>query len=172
MSHTLRRSKSKYGRTRRQRQHKKQRHMRGGFSFTDFIGNFKPKTDAEKCQAAKEAAQTACSNAAEGDIEMMPVTPPSSDTSTVSPVSSVGEYGISSKNNNIIPAVTPSATTNFDDVDDVYTPPPPNDFEKVDTQQPELQPQPGIGGARKSKKKNKKRSQSRRKKTKSRKHKK
>ena len=71
MTQTLRRSKSKYARTRRQ--NKKQRRIRGG-GFLDDIGNrivgtFKPSTPAEKCQAARKAAREACSNV-EGDIEM------------------------------------------------------------------------------------------------------
>jgi hypothetical protein len=76
MTQTLRRSKSKYARTRRQ--NKKQRRIRGG-GFLDDIGNrivgtFKPSTPAEKCQAARKAAREACSNV-EGDIEMteMPI---------------------------------------------------------------------------------------------------
>jgi hypothetical protein len=85
MTHTLRRSKSKYARTRRQ--HKKQRRIRGGGGFLDDIGNignrivgtFKPSTPAEKCQATRKAAQEACSKV-EGDIEMTEI---ASDTSPV-----------------------------------------------------------------------------------------
>jgi hypothetical protein len=100
MTHTLRRSKSKYARTRRQ--HKKQRRIRGGgFGFLNDVGNtivgaFKPSTPAEKCRATRKAAQEACSNV-EGDIEMMEIT---SDTDASSPVgegtTSLGEYGASS----------------------------------------------------------------------------
>jgi hypothetical protein len=72
MAHTLRRSRSKYGRTRRQR--RKQRRIRGGGIFDEIINKFKPSTPEEKCAKAKELAQEACSNNnAEGDIEMMPM---------------------------------------------------------------------------------------------------
>lgn len=69
MTHTLRRSKSKYARTRRQ--HKKQRRIRGGGFLNDvgntIVGAFKPSTDEEKCKELKEAAQTACSKVAVGE---------------------------------------------------------------------------------------------------------
>jgi hypothetical protein len=75
MTQTLRRSKSKYARTRRQ--NKKQRRIRGGGFLNDvgntIVGAFKPSTPAEKCKELKEAAQTACSKVAEGDIEMMEI---------------------------------------------------------------------------------------------------
>jgi hypothetical protein len=81
MTHTLRRSKSKYARTRRQ--HKKQRRIRGGGFLNDIgnriVGTFKPSTPAEKCQATRKAAQEACSDV-EGDIEMTEI---ASDTSPV-----------------------------------------------------------------------------------------
>jgi len=91
MAHTLRRSRSKYGRTRRQR--RKQRRIRGGGIFDEFINKFKPSTPEEKCAKAKESAQEACSNnSAEGDIEMMPMESDSLnpdvaavDTTTTSP---------------------------------------------------------------------------------------
>ena len=60
MAHTLRRSRSKYGRTRRQR--RKQRRMRGGGIFNDFINKFKPATPEEKCENAKQAAEEVCSS--------------------------------------------------------------------------------------------------------------
>jgi|AACY02.17.fsa_nt_gi hypothetical protein len=78
MTHTLRRSRSKYkyGRTRRQ-QYRKQRRMRGGGIFDEIISKFKPSSQQEKCSKAREAARNACDNAnaegAEGDIEMMPM---------------------------------------------------------------------------------------------------
>jgi hypothetical protein len=77
MTQTLRRSKSKYARTRRQ--NKKQRRIRGGGFLNDvgntIVGAFKPSTDEEKCKELKEAAQKACSKTAEGDIEMMEIVP-------------------------------------------------------------------------------------------------
>jgi hypothetical protein len=188
MAQTLRRSKSKYGRTRRQRQQKKQRQMHGGFSFDDFISKFKPSTPAEKCKAAKEAAQTACSNV-EGDIELMPI----SDTKPVGEAP-VGEALVDNSTTPVVdytssttPVVDYTSTkpvgdytstkpvdygaTQEDDDDDDYN----NILPKNAT--PQQQPQPQsldtqVGGAKKSKKKNKKRSQSHRKKHKSRKHKK
>lgn len=72
MAHTLRRSRSKYGRTRRQR--RKQNRTRGGGFFDDFISKFKPSTPEEKCAKAQKLAQEACSNNnVDGDIEMMPM---------------------------------------------------------------------------------------------------
>ena len=71
MATTLRRSRSKYGRTRRQRINKKR--ISGGGFIDDLVKKFQPSTDVEKCQAAKEAARIACSNKVEGDIEMMPI---------------------------------------------------------------------------------------------------
>ncbi len=70
MTHTLRRSRSKYGRTRRQR--RKQRRMHGGGFFDDIINKFKPSTPEEKCSKAKEAVQEACNNV-NRDMEMMPL---------------------------------------------------------------------------------------------------
>ena len=58
MAHTLRRSKSKYGRTRRQR--KKQTRMRGGSIIDDLVSKFKPSTDAEKCAKAQQNVQETC----------------------------------------------------------------------------------------------------------------
>jgi hypothetical protein len=60
MAHTLRRSRSKYGRTRRQR--RKQRRIRGGGIFDDIINKFKPATPEEKCEKAKQAADEVCSS--------------------------------------------------------------------------------------------------------------
>lgn len=54
----IRRSKSRYGRTRRQR--RKQRRMRGGFAFGDLINVFKPKTQEEKCAEAQQEAEKIC----------------------------------------------------------------------------------------------------------------
>ena len=177
MAQTLRRSKSKYGRTRRQRQHNKQTRMRGGFSFTEFIGKFTPKTDKEKCKAAKEAAQTACSNV-DGDIEMMPISDTVGDgASSIKPVGEapVGDYTSSTKpvgeapvddyTSSIKPVVGSVAIQ--EDDDDYNT-----KFDTLQTQ-PQLTTEiASFGGAKKSKKRNKKRSQGHRKKHKSRKHKK
>jgi hypothetical protein len=67
MTHTLRRSKSKYGGTRRQR--RKQRRIRGGGIFDALIEKITPSTPKQKCDKAREEAQLACSNV-DGDIEM------------------------------------------------------------------------------------------------------
>jgi hypothetical protein len=58
--HTLRRSKSKYGRTRRQR--KKQKRTQGGGIFQDFVNTFKPSTPEEKCEKAKKNAEEICNS--------------------------------------------------------------------------------------------------------------
>ena len=63
MVHTLRRSRSKYGRTRRQR--RKQRRIRGGGIFDDIINKFKPASTQEKCEKAKQAAEEVCSSSSE-----------------------------------------------------------------------------------------------------------
>lgn len=60
MAHTLRRSKSKYGRTRRQR--RKQKKMQGGGIFDDFVKKFKPSSPEEKCENARKDAEEACSS--------------------------------------------------------------------------------------------------------------
>ena len=166
MAQTLRRSKSKYGRTRRQRQHNKQTRMRGGFSFTEFIGKFTPKTDKEKCKAAKEAAQTACSNV-DGDIEMMPI----SDTVGDGGEALIGEAPVGEALIGEAPIgeapVVGSVAIQEDD-DDYNT-----KSDTLQTQSPQLTTEiASFGGAKKSKKRNKKRSQGHRKKHKSRKHKK
>ena len=68
MAHTLR-SKSKYGRTRRQR--KKQRRMRGGFSITEslsgLINKFKPETQDKACENAQKKATEICDAYAQSD---------------------------------------------------------------------------------------------------------
>ena len=70
MAHTLRRSRSKYGRTRRQR--RKQKRTRGGgffdINFNDIINKLKPSTPEEKCAKAKQAADEVC-----GSLESEPV---------------------------------------------------------------------------------------------------
>ena len=68
--HTLKKSKSKYGRTRRQRRKQRRMRMHGGeFSlagltdgFKGLVSKFSPSTDAEKCTEAKEKAEEVCSN--------------------------------------------------------------------------------------------------------------
>ena len=160
MAHTLRRSKSKYGRTRRQR--KKQRRMRGGFSITEslsgFIDTFKPTTDEKKCEEAREAVQTACSKV-EGDG--VTDTPVGSDTpvegfSSDTPIGSAPVEGFSSAEP-VGEGFSSSAPVGFD----------------APSEDDDILQQSVNGGAKKSRRrKNKKRSQSRRKKFKSRKHKK
>jgi hypothetical protein len=187
MAHTLRRSKSKYGRTRRQRQHKKQRQMRGGFSLTEFIGNFTPKTDAEKCKAAKEDAQTTCSKGkVDGDTEVRPSDAPSfGQPGASSDAPSFGQPGASSDAPSFGQPGASSDAPSFgqpgasSDAPSFGQPGASSDATSLSqpgAYSPYLDEYdddtPDIGGARKSKKKNKKRSQSRRKKTKSRKHKK
>jgi len=174
MTHTLRRSKRKYARTRRQ--HKKQRRMRGGFSFTEFIGNFKPKTDAEKCQAAKEAARTACSNNVEGDIEMMPIaSSPDSGLSSDSGLSpDSGLSSTASLDEGLSPDSGLSPDVSLDK--GLYSAAPIGKESSLSRDaavvEAPVAPAAAGGGAKKSKKNNKKRRQSRLKKLKSRKHKK
>ena len=164
MAHTLRRSKSKYGRTRRQR--KKQRRMRGGFSITEslsgFIDTFKPTTDEKKCEEAREAVQTACSKV-EGDG--VTDTPVGSDTpvegfSSAAPIGSAPVEGFSSAE---------PVGEGFSSAEPVG-----EGFSSAATSEDDDILQKTVnGGAKKSRRrKNKKRSQSRRKKFKSRKHKK
>ena len=59
MMHTLRRSKSKYGRTRRHR--RKQKKMQGGGIFDAFVDTFKPLSLQDKCNKEKKEAEEACS---------------------------------------------------------------------------------------------------------------
>lgn len=186
MAHTLRRSKSKYGRTRRQRRNKKR--ISGGGFIADILNKFKPKSSEDKCKEAEQEAAKNCnsSSGAEGDIEMTELaTEPSYDASV---------NGTS--NNDVAAGFIPGVDGG--DVEMTTTMPQPqtqslktskdsnqannnNDYkDESEIEQNPLQPQPlsqppaskFSGGAKKSKKKNKKRSQSRRKKLKSRKHKK
>ena len=198
MTQTLRRSKSKYARTRRQ--NKKQRRIRGG-GFLDDIGNrivgtFKPSTPAEKCQAARKAAREACSNV-EGDIEMteMPRDTGLSSGSGEGLSSGSGEglssgsgEGLSSGSGEGLSSGSGDELPGDELPDDElpgsgkgpysaasFTPlirdvkSPLGGVDSVDSNRVAAA---AAGGAKKSKKKNKKRSQSRRKKLKSRKHKK
>jgi hypothetical protein len=76
MAQTLK-SKSKYGRTRRQR--KKQRRMRGGFNITEsltgLINKFKPATQEEACEEAKNKATEICNASAKPDQSAPPAEP-------------------------------------------------------------------------------------------------
>jgi len=76
MAQTLK-SKSKYGRTRRQR--KKQRRMRGGFNITEsltgLINKFKPATEEEACEEAKNKATEICNASAKSDQSAPPAQP-------------------------------------------------------------------------------------------------
>ena len=187
MAQTLRRSKSKYGRTRRrQRQQKKQTRMRGGLSFADFSFTdvsfadlFRPTTDKNKCKAAKEAAQTACSNV-DGDIEMTEMGSEKEPTSqnyatTTSPYQDMDPAAAEELASN--PKIMPLDNNN----NNQYTLPlggeqplPLGGDLGGEQPLPSLPTQTVIGGSRRKKNKNnnKKRNQSRRKKTKSKKHKK
>ena len=125
--------------------------MRGGFSFTEFIGKFTPKTDKEKCKAAKEAAQTACSNV-DGDIEMMPI----SDTVGDGGEALIGEAPVGEALIGEAPIgeapVVGSVAIQEDD-DDYNT-----KSDTLQTQSPQLTTEiASFGGAKKSKKRNKKR---------------
>jgi len=187
MTQTLRRSKSKYARTRRQ--NKKQRRIRGG-GFLDDIGNrivgtFKPSTPAEKCQAARKAAREACSNV-EGDIEMteMPIDKGLSSGSgdelySAAPrdtgLSSGSGEGLSSGSGEGLSSGSGDELPGDELPDDELPGSGKGSYSAAsftplirDVKSPLAAA--AAGGAKKSKKKNKKRSQSRRKKLKSRKH--
>lgn len=101
MATTLKRSRSKYGRTRRQR--KKQRRIRGGGFLDDIIKQFKPKSNEEKCKEAKEEAENICNRGAEESIEMTEMAPiePSSYDASIDSISS---------NNTTTDMFTPSTT--------------------------------------------------------------
>ena len=80
--HTLKKSKSKYGRTRRQRRKQRRMRMHGGeFSlagitdgFKGLVSKFSPSTDAEKCKEANEKAEEVCSKVENENLEpSMPV---------------------------------------------------------------------------------------------------
>ena len=76
MAHTLRRSKSKYGRTRRQR--RKHKRTQGGGLFDDFVNKFKPSSPEEKCEKAKKDAEEVCSSIPQSQ-ETSSSTPPQSE---------------------------------------------------------------------------------------------
>ena len=176
MTHTLRRSKSKYARTRRQ--HKKQRRIRGGGFLDDLVKKFKPSTDAEKCQAAKEAAQTACSNNVEGDIEMMPIASSSDSGEGLSPGSGEGLSSTASLDEGLS-STSGKGLSSTASLDEGFSSTSGEGFSSTsgkglsrDVAVEAPVAAAAAGGAKKSKKNNKKRRQSRRKKLKSRKHKK
>ncbi len=81
MATTLRRSRSKYGRTRRQR--RKQRRIRGGGFFDklkdDIVNKFKPKSAQVKCEEAEQEAENICNSSEMTDLA--PIEQPSSDSS-------------------------------------------------------------------------------------------
>jgi hypothetical protein len=200
MATTLRRSRSKYGRTRRQR--RKQKRTRGGGFLDDLVKQFKPKSTEEKCKEAEQEAEKICSSGVEGDIEMTemtemtPIDQPPSDTSVD------GNDAIAGPDSRDVemsaevmpqPPIQPSETSNpmSSNVSQPGTSQmgtsqmgtsQPGTSQSVMEQnslttiQPQPLPQPSAanvsGGAKKSRKNNKKRSQSRRKKLKSKKHKK
>ena len=162
MAHTLRRSRSKYGRTRRQR--RKQKRTRGGGFFGDFINKFKPSTPEEKCENAKQAAEEVCSSLESSE--------PVVEQQSGDDLSSSSELD-SELNPEMMPPPSMSEPTRMMPPPSMSEP----DMEQNSLAQPQQQPPPlpmqtvNFGGSRrKNKKKNRK--QSRRKKTKSRKHKK
>ena len=186
MTQTLRRSKSKYARTRRQ--HKKQRRIRGGGFLGDLVNKFKPSTDEEKCKELKEAAQTACSKVAEGDIEMTEIVHTGDELSSGSsdePPSAAAPLGLppaplglSSGSDTELSSAAPLEFPSGSDTTGLPSAAP---LELSSGSNKGLPPAPIVknqrelamfGGSKKSRRKNKKRSQSRRKKHKSRKHKK
>jgi hypothetical protein len=197
MAHTLRRSRSKYGRTRRQR--RKQRRIRGGGIFDDIINKFKPDTPEEKCEKAKQAAEEVCSSVSAPSSEPVveqqsgdELSPPSELVDSLVPENqlenpdSLAMSDMSPSYSEDIAATpaTPALNTEMMPPPSMSEPagmmPPPSVSEPVGMEQKSLtqqQPPPlpmqtvNFGGSRrKNKKKNKK--QSHRKKMKSRKHKK
>ena len=193
MSHTLRRSRSKYGRTRRQR--RKQKHTRGGGIFDDFINKFKPSTPEEKCEKAKQTADEVCNSVS----TLEPVEQQSGyDMSPPSELNSIVPEGQSQSPNSVAisdmsPPLEPlmsediAATPATPALNPEVMPPSsieptgimpprisePGMEEKSLTQQPPPLPMQTVnfGGSRRKNKKNNKK-QSRRKKMKSRKYKK
>ena len=187
MTHTLRRSRSKYGRTRRQR--KKQLRMQGGGIFDDFVDNltskFKPKSSQQKCQDAKEEAEKICNSGAsgaDGDIEMSELNE-SAQPQMIEP--------LATSNPEMMPGTSQPASDTLSPSSEAFMPasspemmsgisqPEMVGMEQKSPVQPQPQPLSAYepqtvryGGAKKSKKKNKKQSQRHRKKLKSRKHKK
>ena len=179
MATTLRRSRSKYGRTRRQR--RKQRRIRGGGFFDklkdDIVNKFKPKSAQVKCEEAEQEAENIC-NSSEM-TELAPIEQPSSDSSVNDATVGFtpGVDGGDVEMTEIMPQSMQPLETSYPEIM-------PPSMNQPEIEQNPLQPQPlplplpqppaasKFGGSKKIKKKNKKRSQSRRKKLKSRKHKK
>jgi hypothetical protein len=148
--------------------------MRGGGIFDDIINKFKPSTDAEKCQAAKENVDEICMNAkADESVQAQdsmqePVSqePVVSQVSAQEPVVSQVSAQESPQEPIVSAQESPQEPAQAQEpyiaeIDET------NAMPNVDNYDVER-----IGGANKSKKKHKKRSHSRRKKTKSKKHKK
>lgn len=163
MAHTLRRSRSKYGRTRRQR--RKQKRTRGGGFFGDFINKFKPSTPEEKCENAKQAAEEVCSSVSAPSSEPVVEQQSGDELSPPSELDSlVPENQLENSNSVAMSDMSPSYPEDIA----VTTGTP-----SLTQQQPLPLPMQTVnfgGSRRKNKKKNKK--QSRRKKMKSRKQKK
>ena len=179
MATTLRRSRSKYGRTRRQR--RKQRRIRGGGIFDDIINKFKPSTPQEKCDKAKQEAEEICNSISQEQPEQEQ----QQDLSTPAPAESLSDTPLSedsilapSASESVMPSasepvmpsasepVTPNST--YTEMMSQQTLEP---LKSSQQQVPEYKPQTvGFGGTKKSKRRNKK--QSRRKKHKSKKYKK
>ena len=188
MAHTLRlrRSRSKYGKKRRQR--KTQRRVHGGGIFDDFISKFKPSTDEEKCAKAREAAQEACSNVNgnedAGDIEMSAMGDTSFSSSELDASSSptLQQQPSDSDSGALQPqssdsGSSPTLQQQPSDSDSGALPPPPSDSGALPPPPSDSgsQPQPvGFGGSKKSRRKhnNKKKSHRRKKSKTSRKYKK
>lgn len=186
MAHTLRRSRSKYGRTRRQR--RKQRRIRGGGIFDDIINKFKPATPEEKCENAKQAAEEVCSSVSAPSSEPVVEQQSGDELSPPSELDSlVPENQLENSNSVAMSDMSPSypediAVTTGTPASNPEMMPPPSMSEPVGVgmeqksltqQQPLPLPMQTVnfgGSRRKNKKKNKK--QSRRKKMKSRKQKK
>jgi hypothetical protein len=187
MTYTLRRSRSKYGRTRKQRQQRRQRRTRGGGGFFDtLIEKITPSTPQQKCVKAKEDARLACSNV-DGDIEMTEMgsekEPTSQNYATTindevssSPYQDMDSAAAEELASN--PRIMPLDNNNQDTLPLGGEQPLPGGEQPLPGgEQPlpsSLPPQTVTGGSRRKKNKNnnKKRNQSRRKKTKSKKHKK
>ena len=181
MATTLRRSRSKYGRTRRQR--RKQRRIRGGGFLDDIVNKFKPKSNEVKCKEAEQEAEKICNSGAEGDIEMTelgPIEPSRNDAATTGFTPDVNEGDVEMTEVMPQPQTQSLETPNPEIMPAGMSPGMSPGMIQSEIEQNTLQSQPlpqppaskFSGGARKSKKKNKKRSQSRRKKLKSKKHKK
>jgi hypothetical protein len=200
MAHTLR-SKSKYGRTRRQR--KKQRRMRGGFSITEslsgLIDNFKPETQEKACENAQKKATEICNAYAQSNQSAPPPTqplieqqsdqspPPPTQPSNVVPASAYNEYSsdpddmdddpdtnyAQAEVSAEVPAGSAEVPAGSAEVPAGSAEVPEGSPTGLDETVGMKRPRyNGGGSAKKSKKKNKKRSKSRNKKLKSRKHKK